>query len=136
MLKHDTFPYSTTCSLTGDRRAAGASSALRSFNIEPKFGLKALEELLDIIFCRAPFQYEIPSFIRESYESLDIFCDIASKAMIGAGLNATLAGHGCRLKRFLNRIFGIPLKLQTHIFDLFLFLVNYPFAGPLKTDSR
>ena len=31
--------------VSGDRRAAGASSAMRSFQIEPKYGIKALDDM-------------------------------------------------------------------------------------------
>ena len=108
----------------GDRRAAGASSAMRSFSIEPKYGLKALDLLQDFIFGDQRFEYDVPSFITESYSSVKDFCTTASRAMKGVGLGPLDNGQGCRLKRFMNRLFGLPMQLQTHVFDLFLYLVS------------
>ena len=68
-------------------------------------------------------KYAVPQFILDSYDSEEAFCAITSEAMKGVGIEGKSSGNGCRLKRFLNRIFGLPLQLQTHVFDLFFYLV-------------
>ena len=98
---------------------------MRSFSIEPKYGLKALDQLQDFIFCCVRNEFEVPEFIIECYSSIDNFCGIAFRAMKGVGLGPGEGGRGCRLKRFMNRLFGLSLQLQTHIFDLFLYLVSF-----------
>ncbi len=109
--------------LTGDRRAAGASAAMRSFSIQPKYGLKALDTLMRFIMNGSSLKYAVPQFIHASYRSEQDFCDKASEAMRGVGICGMDSGNGCKLRRFLNRIFGLPLQLQTHVFDLFFYLV-------------
>jgi hypothetical protein len=97
---------------------------MSSFSIEPKYGLKALNLLQDFIFYNCSFDYDLPEFILKSYSSAADFCNVASRAMKGVGLSPQDSGQGCRLNRFLNRLFGLHLKLQSQIFDLFLYLVS------------
>jgi hypothetical protein len=95
---------------------------MRSFSIQPKYGSGALIKLMDFIFSEKKFDYPLPDFILENYATASGFCTTAADAMAAAGLQDDALGK-CRLKRFLNRILGLPLKLQNHIFDLFLYLV-------------
>ncbi len=96
---------------------------MRSFSIQPKYGLKALDALMRFIMNRSSLKYAVPQFIHASYRSEKEFCDEASKAMKGVGIHGMDSGSGCKLRRFLNRLFGLPLQLQTHVFDLFFYLV-------------
>jgi hypothetical protein len=97
---------------------------MSSFSIKPKYGLKALDLLQSYIFYNCSFEYDVPDFILKSYPSTAEFCSVASRAMKGVGLGPEESSQGCRLNRFLNRLFGLPLKLQSQIFDLFLYLVS------------
>ncbi len=78
---------------------------------------------MEFIMKNSGLKYAVPQFIHASYDSEEAFCAITSEAMRGVGIDGKHSGNGCRLKRFLNRIFGLPLQLQTHVFDLFFYLV-------------
>jgi hypothetical protein len=86
---------------------------------------------MKFIIGRSNLKYAVPQFIHDAYQSVPDFCDKASKAMRGVGLQGMDSGNGCKLRRFLNRIFGLPLQLQTHVFDLFFYLVCCHYAGAL-----
>ena len=121
--------------LAGDRRAAGASSAMRAFTIEPRYGLRALVLLQDFVFCGRPLPNPKPAFILEAYPSEDDFRRKAVEAMRAAGLGPEHKSGGCRLQKFMNRLFGLPLGLQTHVFDLFLYLVRLCFCSVRRSLS-
>jgi hypothetical protein len=109
---------------------------MRSFSIQPKYGLKALHALMEFIMKNSRIKYAVPQFILDSYDSEEAFCAITSEAMKGVGIEGKSSGNGCRLKRFLNRIFGLPLQLQTHVFDLFFYLVCLMFQFILLYLNR
>jgi hypothetical protein len=78
---------------------------------------------MKFIMNQSSMKYAVPQFIHDAYRSVPDFCDKASEAMRGVGIQGMDSGSGCKLRRFLNRIFGLPLQLQTHVFDLFFYLV-------------
>lgn len=97
---------------------------MQSFSIQRRYGMKALAALRRFVFARRAFKYAVPEFVAATYGSETDFCDAASEAMLAAGLGMDTETTGCRLKRFLNRMFGVPLKLQSDIFELFFYLVS------------
>lgn len=97
---------------------------MRAFTIEPRYGLRALTSLQDFVFFGRALPNPLPGFILEAYESEEGFRRKAMEAMRAAGLGKDYSGSGCRLQKFMNRLFGLPIQLQTHVFDLFLYLVR------------
>ena len=97
---------------------------MRSFSIDPKYGLKALDQMQNFVFKGQPIEFDLPAFINESYSSAKNFREQACQAMKSVGLGPLESGQGCRLKRFMNRLFGLPLQIQNHIFELFQYLVR------------
>ena len=82
---------------------------MRAFTIEPRYGLRALVLLQDFVFCGRPLPHPMPAFILEAYPSEDDFRRKAVEAMRAAGLGPERTSGGCRLQKFMNRLFGLPL---------------------------
>ena len=83
---------------------------------------RACPSLQQWIFHGVKLPYPLPDFVTQVYGTATDFCELASEAMTKAGLGPEKA-HG-RLKRFLNRIFGLKIEMQTHVFDFFINLVR------------
>jgi hypothetical protein len=110
----------------GDRRAAGYSQDLIEFAIDSKHGLEALRQLLKVVFG----DEEIPD--RDDFRALvadDRFLIEAGEALKTlnfARSDGRKEGQktDSLLRTFLNRILGVPVKLQNQIFSLFQHLLQ------------
>ncbi|XP_031629195.1 protein strawberry notch-like [Contarinia nasturtii] len=119
----------------GDRRATDTRD-LSQFNVENRYG-KNLPSLAFYITCKNALGTVYDSILRRGRNDSippptkykgDFFEDL-SNALIGVGLMEDIKGltnkqrlkDGVRLDiaRFLNRILGLPVKLQNHLFKYF-----------------
>jgi len=108
----------------GDRRAADASD-LSAFDVDTKWGRKAMEDLVEVVM--HPAQSRIvppPSHIRDALglkanselqERWTAYLDDAEDALAGAGIDNETGG----VKKFLNRLLGMPVGMQNKIFAHF-----------------
>ncbi|XP_031638010.1 protein strawberry notch-like [Contarinia nasturtii] len=106
-----------------DRRATDTRD-LSQFNVENRYGKNALGTVYDSILRRGRNDSIPPP---KEYKG-DFFEDL-SNALIGVGLMEDIEGltnkqrlkDGARsdIARFLNRILGLPVKLQNHLFKYF-----------------
>lgn len=105
----------------GDRRAT-ESRDLSQFNIDNRYGRNALEAVM-----RAVMKYETPILPAPKDYKGDFFKDIAG-ALVGVGLivnseqvrgTLTLDKDYNNMSKFLNRMLGIPVDLQNHLFKYF-----------------
>mmetsp|Transcript_11231 Transcript_11231/g.27797 ORF Transcript_11231/g.27797 Transcript_11231/m.27797 type:complete len:1266 (+) Transcript_11231:163-3960(+) len=106
----------------GDRRAAGYSQDLIEFAIDSKHGLHALKQLLQVIFNEAVLPEEGLNDFRASVGDINAFLGQAAEALKTLNFSksdATKSGEKSLLRTFLNRILGVPVKLQNQIFSLF-----------------
>ena len=112
----------------GDRRAAGTGgTTIQSFAIHGKYGRKALDELINIVFTgRMSTGEETPDYVLELFSSddgLEKFRVAAKQAFVGMcltlGENYKIQSGAERLKRFLNRLLGVKIDLQDKIFSFF-----------------
>lgn len=107
-----------------DRRATDTRD-LSQFNVDNRYGRNALRSVYNSIIRRGPVIDGIPP--PKDYNG-DFFGDV-SDAMTGVGLLETIEGmnNARRMKdkdksdiaKFLNRILGLPVKLQNHLFNYF-----------------
>jgi hypothetical protein len=103
----------------GDRRA-GESRDLSRFNIDTKYGRAALEVVLQSIR-----GVQRPLVTGADY-NMDFF-DKITTALIGVGLlhrsepagRIDLDKDATNISKFLNRLLGIPVKLQNQLFNYF-----------------
>uniref|UniRef100_A0A7S1DLR9 SP-RING-type domain-containing protein n=2 Tax=Hemiselmis andersenii TaxID=464988 RepID=A0A7S1DLR9_HEMAN len=108
----------------GDRRAAGYSQDLIEFAIDSKHGLQALKQLLQVVFGDGDLPEKDMADFRATIGDVNVrdFLRDAGKALQALGFvrtNANKAGDKSLLRTFLNRILGVPVRLQNQIFALF-----------------
>lgn len=104
--------------LTHADRRATQTRDLSEFNIDNKYGRKALGSVM-----RAIKKLEDPIIpAPESYDDGDFFDDVRG-ALLDVDLNLDAVGDEERksdnIVRFLNRSLGVPVKLQNHLFNYF-----------------
>ncbi|CAL4120569.1 unnamed protein product, partial [Meganyctiphanes norvegica] len=102
----------------GDRRATD-SRDLSSFNIDNKYGRKALECTMNTMM-----GYELPMVKPPNDYKGDFFLD-CKEALVGVGLIYKegsiykLEKDHNNMSKFLNRILGLPVELQNRLFRYF-----------------
>ena len=121
----------------GDRRAAGTGgSILQSFAIEGKYGKKALDELVSVIFTgRLTSKESAPEYMTEMFPDTKAFESFREKAKVALdemGIEIETFEEGARkksraeqLRRFLNRLLGVTMDLQDEIFNFFSQLMEF-----------
>jgi len=100
----------------GDRRAT-TNSGIQQFSIEPHYGQKALDVLLDVLATgQAPRAR--PDFLEEKYND-----DFAAFALAGRKacerVGVTSGEEVPKVSTFLNRLLGMTLEMQSQIFGFF-----------------
>ena len=108
----------------GDRRAADASD-LSAFDVDTRWGLKALRELLDLVLHpQTSAQLPPPAYVRdalgiransEMQTKWSEYLDAADEALASAGIAKDDVG----VKMMLNRILGMEVGMQNKIFTHF-----------------
>jgi hypothetical protein len=116
----------------GDRNAAGTGgTTIQSFSIEGKYGKKAVKQLIDIIFTgKLSTGEKAPEYVTEMFggeDGLDAFCGRAKPVFTVMALEPSEKKKDTsdQLKRFMNRLLGVPLDLQNQIFDFFTQLMDH-----------
>ena len=115
----------------GDRNAAGTGgTTIQSFSIEGKYGKKAVKQLINIIFTgRLSTGEKAPEYVTEMFggeDGLDAFCERARPVFTVMALEPSeKKDTSDQLKRFMNRLLGVPLDLQNQIFDFFTQLMDH-----------
>lgn len=93
-----------------DRRATETQN-LSQFNVDNKYGRQALETVLKNILFDGEIKY------MEDRAKRELFLDIR-KALHGVGIGESPIAK-VDITRFLNRILGMPVDLQNHLFEYF-----------------
>lgn len=104
----------------GDRRATQTTNLTR-FNIDNKYGRKALEATMSAIMGES--MQDIPMVMAPADYKGDFFKDVI-EALLNVGLieknelidDLTLPKDCNNITRFLNRILGMPVELQNRLF--------------------
>mmetsp|Transcript_56815 Transcript_56815/g.139452 ORF Transcript_56815/g.139452 Transcript_56815/m.139452 type:complete len:829 (+) Transcript_56815:2496-4982(+) len=102
----------------GDRRAAGYSQDLIGFSIDSTHGLAALDQVLKIFRDHVlDTDEDLPEF-KKHVQDFNKFVQEADESLRLCGVGADMPKTN-RLRVFLNRIIGVPVRLQNQIFALF-----------------
>lgn len=118
----------------GDRRAAGTGgTTIQSFAIEGKYGKRAVDELIHLVFKGTLADGEnAPEIVLEKFsgdDGLAKFCAearVALEAMtVGIADHKNVVAGSDRLRRFMNRLLGVQIDLQDDIFDCFSRLMEH-----------
>ncbi|KIY95114.1 putative Protein strawberry notch [Monoraphidium neglectum] len=136
--------------LKGDRRALGAGSELKGFDIENRWGREALSRLYDEALglqaqpmpgVKVPQQEGVAAHmqhgiwmrtLRETLRKVDLLAKTESMSgsdIIGNGEFAIKAVNKTNIPRFLNRLLGLTIPEQQVVFDYFSSLMDATVLG-------
>jgi hypothetical protein len=118
--------------LSGDRHAAGVGNQLKNFDVDTRYGSKAMSQLYTVLSDprkSVPYSIPLPEVDKEkSRRQRRTFHEFAADNMSAVEL-ASKDSHGGKIQkphlknmsvsRFLNRILGLPVNDQSLLFQFF-----------------
>eukprot|EP00899_Mesostigma_viride_P020862 jgi/Mesvir1/28778/Mv09258-RA.2 len=107
--------------LKGDRRDMGAGRELKAFDIDNKYGQKALKLMYTDVLVNgtSPAGIAVPSLPNGDNFHAHAKHLLEDVGISREGLTSVVGASNVRMDRFLNRLLGIPLEDQTRLFALF-----------------
>ena len=126
----------------GDRRATGGSG-LTDFTVDSTYGFEAVQEFSQSVKLKKTWRGVDVQFLdpdasaedmeKHGQEKFAAFARESVAAFRDAGLD--LGGRDTQINKFLNRLLGLPLKLQTQVFSYWHLIMDELIRDAKKTGK-